>query len=418
MSGWFTLFTNGRYILDGQLVEDHLVISDETGRILKREGYIGGEAVDLEDNIIAPGFLELHTNGANGFHFTHFTDSETYKQNVDGIAKYYATQGVTGFWATIPTVKPEEFQMILPSLAPRDIPNAASLLGAHTEGPYLHPTKKGAHNSSLFQACNTPAASVYGTTNLNTTVKLATVAPELASSSSLIQSLASTGIRVSLGHSTASYADGLAGLRAGATCLTHTLNAMPPLTSRAPGLAGLISLPRTSTESSTNPPAPYYTIIPDGEHLHPATVSFLHRTNPARAILITDSIELASLPDGTYPGHAQIPFEQTKSGTRATIAGTDTLIGGCIPLQQGVRNLMEWSGCGIAEAVASVTENVAGFMGIDGVGGRGVLREGRRADLCVVSEEGDVLQTWVAGIKVWDRDDEVARKEDDGESRG
>jgi N-acetylglucosamine-6-phosphate deacetylase len=76
---------------------------------------------------------------------------------------------------------------------------------------------------------------------------------------------------------------------------------------------------------------------------------------------------------------------------------------------------MEWSGCGIAEAVGSVTENVAKFMGIDEE--RGVLREGRRADLTVLSENGEVLQTWVAGVKVWDREDEVGRREDDGEAR-
>jgi len=112
MSGWFTLFTNCRYILNGELVEDHLVISDETGLILKRDGYIGGEAVDLEDAIIAPGFLELHTNGANGFHFTHFDDEKSYAAKVDNIARYYATQGVTGFYATIPTVKSDEFQKV------------------------------------------------------------------------------------------------------------------------------------------------------------------------------------------------------------------------------------------------------------------------------------------------------------------
>lgn len=112
MSGWFTLFTNCRYILDGDLVEDHLVISDESGLILKREGYIGGEAVDLDDNIVAPGFLELHTNGANGFHFTHFEDEESYVRKTDELARYYVTQGVTGFWATIPTVKGEEFQRV------------------------------------------------------------------------------------------------------------------------------------------------------------------------------------------------------------------------------------------------------------------------------------------------------------------
>lgn len=216
-----------------------------------------------------------------------------------------------------------------------------------------------------------------------------------------------------MGHSTATYKEGLLGLNAGATCLTHTLNAMPPYGSRAPGLAGLISLQPTH-----KPAPPYYTIIADGQHLHPATVSLLHRTNPRRSILITDSIELASLPDGTYPGHSQIPHQQTKAGNRATIAGTETLIGGCIPLQQSVRNLMEWSGCGIAEAVCSVTENVATLMGIDGQGGRGVLREGRRADLTVLDQSGEVLQTWVAGAKVWDRDEEVMKREEDGETRG
>jgi N-acetylglucosamine-6-phosphate deacetylase len=216
-----------------------------------------------------------------------------------------------------------------------------------------------------------------------------------------------------MGHSSATYEEGLTGLKAGASGLTHTLNAMPAWASRAPGLAGLISLPEAGNISP-----PWYTIIADGEHLHPNTVSLLHRSNPKRSILITDSIELASLKDGTYPGHSQIPFEQVKSGTRATIAGTDTLIGGCIPLQQSMRNLMNWSGCGIAEAVGTVTENVAAFMGVDGEGGRGILKEGRRADLTVLSEQGEVLQTWVAGHKVWDKEEDIRAYEDDGEARG
>ncbi|KAF2708380.1 carbohydrate esterase family 9 protein [Pleomassaria siparia CBS 279.74] len=413
MSGWFTLFTNCRYVLNGELVDDHLIISDQTGLILKREGYIGGEAIDLDDNIIAPGFLELHTNGVNGFHFTQFEDEKSYARKIDHVARHYATQGVTGFWATIPTVKSDEFQKILPSLAPRDIPNSASLLGAHAEGPYLHPSKRGAHNSSLFQPCSTSLATTYGSTALDSSVKLVTIAPELPDSSSLIQDLVSRSIRVSLGHTTATFDQGLSGLTAGASCLTHTLNAMPPFASRDPGLAGLVTLP-----PSHNPAPPYFTLISDGQHLHPRALSLLHRSNPRRSILVTDSIELASLPDGTYPGHSQIPFEQNKLGNRATIAGTDTLIGGCISLQQGVRNLMEWSGCGLAEAAGTVTENVAGFMGVDGMHGRGVLREGRRADLCMLSETGEVLQTWVAGHKVWDREEEVVAMEEDGETRG
>lgn len=81
-----------------------------------------------------------------------------------------------------------------------------------------------------------------------------------------------------------------------------------------------------------------------------------------------------------------------------TIDGTDTLVGGCATLAQCVRNLVEWSGCGIAEAVRCVTENVAEFMGVRD---RGKLEAGRRADFVVLSDEGEVLQTWVGGRMVW-----------------
>jgi N-acetylglucosamine-6-phosphate deacetylase len=229
---------------------------------------------------------------------------------------------------------------------------------------------------------------------------MVTIAPELPGAPKLIRDIVGRDIRVSLGHSNATFAQGLAGLQAGATALTHTLNAMSPFQSREPGLAGLISLP----ENSEAVQPPYYSFIPDGHHLHPNTVSTLHRIAPQRSILITDSIEVAGLRDGVYPGHAQIPHMQHKLGNLVTIDGTNTLIGGCISLQECVGNLMKFTGCGISEAVRSATENVAGLMGLDHAGGRGVIKEGMRADLCVLNDQGDVLQTWIGGRKVWDRE--------------
>ncbi|KAF2143250.1 carbohydrate esterase family 9 protein [Aplosporella prunicola CBS 121167] len=409
----FTTFTNCRYCLDGALVDDHLVISEETGKIIKRTGYIGGEIVDLEGNIIAPGLLELHTNGVNGFHFTHFENNHQYELKLKETAEFYVTQGVTGFWATLPTVPPETFQKILPSLAPHAFPSAATLLGAHVEGPYLSPHKPGAHTHTLF---HTPASAsdplaIYGPALSNRTIKLCTLAPELEASTALIRALTAHGVVVSLGHSVASYSTGLAALAAGATGLTHTLNAMAPLESRAPGLAGLLALPDDPTAAV---PAPYYSLIADGQHLAPATLALLYRAAPHRALLVSDSIELAgpSLPAGTYPGHAQIPHPQVKithdaTGAllptpKAVLEGAETLVGGCAMLRECVRNVAAWSGSGIAGAVAAATENVAKFMGVEGAVGS--LREGRRADLCVLNEEGEVLQTWVAGRKVWERE--------------
>lgn len=227
------------------------------------------------------------------------------------------------------------------------------------------------------------------------TLKLVTLAPELENSTDLVEDLTRKGIRVSLGHSTASYAQGMDAVKAGASCLTHTLNAMAPLHHRDPGLAGLVTASPSAPHTS-----PYFSIIPDGNHLHPSVATMLFRANPSKCIVITDSIELAGLPDGTYPGHAQIPFNQTKKGSRVVIEGTETLIGGCAGLGECVKNLITWSGCSVAEAVRCATENIAELMG-DGV--RGKLEGGRRADFIVLSDEGEVLQTWILGKKVWPR---------------
>ncbi|KAK0938493.1 hypothetical protein LTR29_009914 [Friedmanniomyces endolithicus] len=407
-----TVFINAQLCIDGQLVNGKtLTISDgeiasiESGTLATDTS--SEEVVDLEGLILSPGFIEIQTNGLRGFHFTHFDDEESYSQKLEEVARYLPQTGVTGFYPTIPTVHSDEFKKILPCLTPRSIPGGASILGAHAEGPYLHPSKKGAHNASLFHLPSTPPTQIYGPAALtNQTLKLVTLAPELSSIDPLIHDLVSKGIRVSLGHSSATYAQGLAALAAGATCLTHTLNAMPPLHHRDPGLAGLVTLGPTSPDPpNSNPNAPpssppYFSLIADGNHLHPSIATLLFRANPTRAILTTDSIELAGLPDGTYPGHSQIPHRQTKIGSRVVIEETQTLIGGCAGLDECVRNLVAWSGCSVAGAVRCVTENVGGLMGEEG-GPMGRLVVGGRADLVVLGLGGEVRGTWVGGVKVW-----------------
>ena len=260
----------------------------------------------------------------------------------------------------------------------------------------MHPSKKGAHDQSLFTTADTAPSEVYGPEGERSEIlKLVTIAPELAHSTKLVDEFRKQGTRVSLGHSSATFDEGLAAVKAGATCLTHTLNAMAPLHHRDPGLAGLVTVPSTDDVQS-----PYFSMIPDGNHLHPSVVAMLFRANPQKAIVITDSIELAGLPDGVYPGHAQIPYPQRKTGSRVTIEGTETLVGGCASLQECVRNVIKWSGCNVAEAVRCVTQNVADLM-CDRKRGR--LEAGKKADFVVLNDDGEVLQTWMAGKKVWEK---------------
>lgn len=270
------------------------------------------------------------------------------------------------------------------------------MLGAHAEGPYLHPSKHGAHNASLFESCSTPPGEIYGEAALsNETLKLVTIAPDLDEMEQLIGTLVHNGTRISLGHSSASYQQGLAACKAGASCLTHTLNAMAPLHHRDPGLAGLVTARTCNMKAS-----PYFSIISDGYHLHPSVAAMLAKSSPDKCIVITDSIELAGMPDGTYPGHSQIPFNQTKKGSKVVIEGTETLVGGCAGLDECVRNLMTWSGWDVAMVVRTVTENVVNFMGDQQ---RGKLEPGRKADFVVLDDELRILQTWIDGRKVWEQ---------------
>ena len=240
-----------------------------------------------------------------------------------------------------------------------------------------------------MQSPSIPSAEdVYGAINLEASVRLITLAPELAGSLMLIENLTKLhGIVISLGHSSADYETGVSALRAGAKTLTHVFNAMNPLNHRSPGLAGLLA----------SPESPFFSIIPDGIHLHPATVAMAYRANPEKCILITDSIEMAGMPDGIYPGHAQIPHLQRKLGNKVTIEGSDTLIGSCISIDECVRNLQKFSGCGLAESIRCVTENVATLMSLDD---RGILEPGRRADCVILDENGYVEQTWIKGLRV------------------
>lgn len=117
-----TVFTNCRLCINGRLTQkpSSIIFSNATGRIIEVLPDInikGGRkatatCIDLNGSIVAPGLLELQTNGMRGFHFTHFQDEQGYRAKIDDIARYLVSTGVTGFWATIPTVEKNEFKKV------------------------------------------------------------------------------------------------------------------------------------------------------------------------------------------------------------------------------------------------------------------------------------------------------------------
>ena len=141
-------FVNCRQCKGGQLVSEPLTV-DTNGLIIPNSP-LPQETIEinLKNAIISPGFLELQINGALGFHFAQFKDRESYQAGVRTLAQYLPSTGVTGFFPTVPTVAAKVFHSVLPLLQPNDEPDSASVLGVHVEGPFLAPSKKGAHDAA------------------------------------------------------------------------------------------------------------------------------------------------------------------------------------------------------------------------------------------------------------------------------
>ena len=105
-------FQNGLICRGGELRNESLYVDLDSGFIVDEPSKPVHIHYDLHGQILAPAFLELQTNGCAGFHFTNFTDPESYKQNLANVSKYLPTTGVGSFWATIPTVRSDVFQSV------------------------------------------------------------------------------------------------------------------------------------------------------------------------------------------------------------------------------------------------------------------------------------------------------------------
>jgi N-acetylglucosamine-6-phosphate deacetylase len=74
------------------------------------------------------------------------------------------------------------------------------------------------------------------------------------------------------------------------------------------------------------------------------------------------------------------------------------LAGSSLSLDQAVRNLVAFTGCAVADAIATVTSTPADLLGL---AGRGRLVPGARADVSVLDGDLRVVETYVGGELAW-----------------
>ncbi len=374
---------NATLLTPKQQIEDAALLID-AGRIIEvgpTESLLqppAAQSINAKGLTLVPGFIDLQLNGALGHDFT------TTPATIWPVAADLPRYGITAFLPTIITSPAETIaaaQKVLQG-EPQGYKGAVPL-GLHVEGPFFNPAKKGAHNPAYLRPPTLEAVADWSPAQA---VRLVTLAPELPGALEVIEVLAGRGVVVSAGHSMATYQQALAGFKAGIRYGTHLFNAMPPIGHREPGLpVALLTQPDLIMG-----------LIPDGVHVHPAVIELIWAvTGPSRLNLISDAMAALGMPPGQY----QIG-DQAVSVTEVDVRLADgTLAGSILSPDAALRNLIAFTGCSVAEALATLTTTPATLLGLTGQ--RGQIAPGYWADLVLLSPDLHVEQTIVGGEVVY-----------------
>jgi len=322
--------------------------------------------------IVAPGFIDLQLNGAFGCDFT--TDPGSAWE----VGLSLAATGVTAFLPTMVSAPAAAYAEAL-ALTRSPVPRGAVPLGWHFEGPFLSPARRGAHRQDLLREPDTSAAAGW---SLAAGVRMVTVAPELPGALQLTRRLTADGVMVAAGHSDADARNVPDAVDAGVRYATHLLNAMRGLDHRRPGIGlGLLMDPAVTVG-----------MIADGHHLADEVLRLIWRLAGAeRVSLVSDG--MAAL--GRGPGSYVLGDETvTVDGDGSARLADGRLAGAVAPLDRAVRHLRDATGCDLDAAIGAVTSVPARLLGLTD---RGRLNEGSRADLVLLTEEGNVVATLVGG---------------------
>ena len=380
-----TILTAARLIASEGII-DNPVVTIEDGLITNiasrtQAELPAGQRHDFPGCTFSPAFFDVHMHGGMGHDVMEATP-----EAISAVGHLLARNGVGAYLATTMTAPLDYILRSLEGIAKfinsRD--HGARPLGIHIEGPFLSPHKRGCHPTDLLQ---TPTVALFDRMwqASQGNIRLMTIAPELPNAPEVIARATGLGVRCSIGHSNAIAAEAKAGIRAGAASATHTFNAMRAFDHKDSGILG---------EVLTNGDL-FAELICDGFHVDPAAVNIWWRCKgPERAILITDAMSAAGMPDGVYKlGELDV---QVKGGK--AVIDENTLAGSTLTLNRGVKNFAAFTGAPLDQAARLASRNPARMTGFDNE--VGALAKGRKADITVLSEKNEVVETFLHGTPV------------------
>lgn len=369
-----------RIWLVGQFVEGQIEI--EGGKIKQILPYQTKEVdKDYGDLRIVPGFIDIHTHGAYGF--------DTNYAKEDGLRnwmKKIPEEGVTGILPTTITQSHDVLSKALKNVAKvyKEGYEGAEILGIHFEGPYLDKKYKGAQPEEAIVQGTIEEFEQYQK-DADGLIKVITMACEHDPDFTLTKYLKEKGVVVSLGHSSSTYEQAVMAMANGASSMTHIYNGMSAFNHRTNGMIG----------AALRFKDVYGECICDGNHSTLAALSILFQSKGRdRVIMITDSLMAKGFPAGSrfmFGGHE---IEIYEDGS-AHLVETKNLAGSTLKVNQGLKILVEKVGVPFDAALNSCTLNPARLLKVDDR--KGLIQAGHDADLVVLEDNYDVLQTYCKG---------------------
>jgi N-acetylglucosamine-6-phosphate deacetylase len=361
-----------REIFTGQTIETGKAVLVKDSKIVDivaaSDIPAGYRQQQLDGYLLAPSFIDLQIYGGNGQLFS----TELTTESLDAVYEYCLQGGCTQFLITLATNSIEKFLQAMDVARQYQAGGGKGLLGVHLEGPYINPSKKGAHIERFIKK-PTPEEIRLLLNKGKGMFRMMTLAPEQCDRE-CIDLLLQHNIVLSAGHSNARYEQAINGFYQGIPAATHLFNAMSPLQGREPGMVGAI-YDHTDVRSS---------IVCDGVHVDFASVRISKKILGDRLFFITDAV--AEVQYGDYV--------HIFKGDRYTLPD-GTLSGSALTMLQAVKNGVEKAGIPLPEALRMASLYPATVMGLEKK--RGCIRPGAQADLILLDEQLNLLQVIVDG---------------------
>ncbi|MBT2678922.1 N-acetylglucosamine-6-phosphate deacetylase [Bacillus sp. ISL-35] len=340
------------------------------------------DLVDLpEDSTIVPGFIDVHIHGAGG--------ADTMDATIEALstmASILPAEGTTSFLATTITQEQSSIIKALENAAEymggHNHPGKAEMLGIHLEGPFINETRKGAQPEEFIIK---PDIGLFANMQQasGNNIRLVTLAPEQENGIEFIAYLVQNGVIASVGHSDATYTQMFEAVKAGVSHVTHLFNGMRGMHHRDPGVAGAaLLLDELKIE-----------LIADGIHVVPEMLDLAIRTKGKDGvILITDSMRAKCLKNGIY----DLGGQAVKVADGKALLADGTLAGSILKMKDSLKNMMEFTGISLEDAVKLASENPARQLKV--FDRKGSIAAGKDADLVVLDSSHEVSMTICRGI--------------------